>query len=146
MEKTAQEWLAIRRAKEDKKRKYPKLRGRKYTVIYERDGGVCQIANPDVCDGPVKYLEGTLDHIHPYSHGGEGTPVNLQLACRPCNAEKANEYVECVCGLPPGGPGCRWGIESAWKKYVDNLEWRMLYIEWRRDDGPKLKERWTFES
>lgn len=138
MEKTAQEWLAIRRAKEERKQRYPKLRGRKYTVIFERDNGMCLI-----CLEPVKYLEGTLDHIHPYSHGGEGTPENLQLTCRPCNADKANDYIECVCGLPPGGPGCRWGIEEGWKKFSDNLEWRMLFLDWKYEGGPKLKERWT---
>lgn len=30
----------------------------------------------------------SLDHIHPYSLGGEDTLGNLQTLCRPCNSRK----------------------------------------------------------
>jgi hypothetical protein len=123
-----------------KKRRYPKLRGRKYTVIFERDGGICQI-----CKKAVEYLEGTLDHIRPYSHGGEGVPANLQLAHSLCNLLKSNEF-DCECGLPMGAPGCRRGIEWGWKKYADNLERRQQYIEWKYQGGPKVRKEWNDED
>lgn len=29
-----------------------------------------------------------FDHVHPEFHGGQSTPENLVLACRPCNRAK----------------------------------------------------------
>ena len=32
-----------------------------------------------------------IDHVVPEYHGGEGTPDNLVLACRPCNRRKGTK-------------------------------------------------------
>jgi hypothetical protein len=49
-------------------------------AVYERDGFECQHcgANEDL----------SLDHIHPYSLGGEDTAENLRVLCRSCNSKK----------------------------------------------------------
>lgn len=48
--------------------------------VYDRDGWKCLHC------GSVERL--SLDHIHPYSLGGEDTLDNLQTLCRPCNSRK----------------------------------------------------------
>lgn len=54
----------------------PELRA----AVYERDGHACLI-----CKTPENL---TLDHIWPFSRGGEDTFENLQTLCRSCNARK----------------------------------------------------------
>jgi hypothetical protein len=58
----------------------PTIPGSLRRSVYERDGYAC------VTCGTQKDL--TLDHIHPYSLGGEDTAENLQTMCRPHNASK----------------------------------------------------------
>lgn len=48
--------------------------------IYARDGHAC------ITCGETTDL--TLDHIHPWSLGGDDTEDNLQTMCRRCNASK----------------------------------------------------------
>lgn len=49
-------------------------------AVYERDGNTCLHC------GATEAL--TLDHIHPWSLGGEDTFENLQTLCRSCNSKK----------------------------------------------------------
>lgn len=49
-------------------------------AVYERDGWAC------VECGSADDL--TLDHLHPWSLGGEDTYENLRALCRPCNSRK----------------------------------------------------------
>lgn len=49
-------------------------------AVYSRDGHACLHC------GATDRL--SLDHIHPYSLGGEDTFDNLQTLCRPCNSRK----------------------------------------------------------
>lgn len=49
-------------------------------AVYERDGWRCLHC------GTTSHL--SLDHIYPYSLGGEDTLDNLQTLCRPCNSRK----------------------------------------------------------
>lgn len=49
-------------------------------TVYERDGYTCLHC------GATENL--SLDHIHPYSRGGEDTLDNLQTLCRSCNSRK----------------------------------------------------------
>lgn len=49
-------------------------------AVYERDGHACLHCGARDRLG--------LDHIHPYSLGGEDTLDNLQTLCRPCNSRK----------------------------------------------------------
>lgn len=49
-------------------------------AVYERDGFTCLH-----CGGTENL---SLDHIHPYSRGGEDTIENLQTLCRSCNSRK----------------------------------------------------------
>lgn len=50
--------------------------------IYDRDGHKCV-----KCDATDEL---TLDHIIPWSRGGENTVANLQTMCRRCNCAKGN--------------------------------------------------------
>lgn len=49
-------------------------------AVYARDGHACLHC------GTTERL--SLDHIYPYSLGGEDTIENLQTLCRPCNSRK----------------------------------------------------------
>jgi len=49
-------------------------------AVFERDGAVCFEC------GSVDDL--TLDHIVPFSHGGEHTVGNLRVLCRRCNSAR----------------------------------------------------------
>lgn len=49
-------------------------------AVYDRDDRKC------VECGSTEYL--SLDHIYPFSLGGEDTLENLQTLCRPCNSRK----------------------------------------------------------
>lgn len=49
-------------------------------AVYQRDGHACLHC------GTRESL--SLDHIYPYSLGGEDTLENLQTLCRPCNSRK----------------------------------------------------------
>jgi 5-methylcytosine-specific restriction endonuclease McrA len=51
--------------------------------VIARDGGACFWCG-------ASPIEGTLDHVVPASRGGRFTLDNLVLACRPCNAAKAD--------------------------------------------------------
>ena len=48
--------------------------------VYDRDGWACLH-----CSATESL---SLDHIHPYSLGGEDVFDNLQTLCRPCNSRK----------------------------------------------------------
>lgn len=52
--------------------------------MYLRSEGRCGI-----CHSPVTPLDVVIDHIIPYARGGTDSPVNMQIAHRECNANKA---------------------------------------------------------
>ena len=52
-------------------------------AVYKRDGGRC------VYCGSTENLQ--IDHIIPFSKGGDTCVENLQLLCRKCNLEKSNK-------------------------------------------------------
>ena len=49
-------------------------------LVYKRDNYACKFC------GTTEDL--TLDHIVPFSKGGDSTPDNLQTLCRSCNSRK----------------------------------------------------------
>jgi 5-methylcytosine-specific restriction endonuclease McrA len=61
---------------------YKRVRGyRKHLdAVVARDGYFCRYCG---CDNAL-----TLDHVQPRSRGGSDDPVNLALACKPCNSSK----------------------------------------------------------
>ena len=64
----------------------------KYSDIYRRDKGVCQLCGKkisDRCQWP-DLMCGSLDHIIPLSLGGTHEPKNVQLAHFMCNSRKGN--------------------------------------------------------
>ncbi|WP_243997837.1 HNH endonuclease [Methylobacterium sp. E-005] len=50
-------------------------------AVIERDGLVCAYCGD--FNGPFE-----IDHVVPYSRGGENEPNNLCVACKPCNRSK----------------------------------------------------------
>lgn len=52
--------------------------------IYERDGGRCHI-----CRHAVSRSDFTLDHLIPLSKGGNHTVLNVAVAHRKCNSQRA---------------------------------------------------------
>ncbi|WP_336057330.1 HNH endonuclease [Nitratireductor sp. CH_MIT9313-5] len=59
--------------------------------IIERAGGCCER-----CSAKLKAGEGEVDHILPSELGGEATPSNGQLLCRPCHREKTTRDVRMI--------------------------------------------------
>ena len=55
--------------------------------LHKIQKGICQY-----CGDYVPLAEATKDHIYPKDLGGSNDDFNLALACRPCNARKANLY------------------------------------------------------
>lgn len=55
-------------------------------AVYERDHYTCQQC------GATKHL--SLDHIRPYSKGGQDTMENLKTLCRSCNSRKGARIEE----------------------------------------------------
>jgi 5-methylcytosine-specific restriction endonuclease McrA len=55
-------------------------------AVYLRDEFKCVYCGADL-HGAAK-TDVTLDHVHPYSKGGENTPDNLVTACRSCNCAR----------------------------------------------------------
>lgn len=61
------------------------------TQVFERDNATCQICGANERTKPGVKL--VLDHIVPYSKGGETTYDNLQVLCRSCNIKKNNKLI-----------------------------------------------------
>ena len=55
-------------------------------AIFERDGGACTYC------GSTESI--ALDHVMPWSRGGDDTADNLVLACRSCNSQKGAKTPE----------------------------------------------------
>jgi hypothetical protein len=68
------EWLRI-----DRQPIRPAVR----SFVIERDRSICGL-----CGQPVPTSELHLDHIYPFSRGGDDTPENLQVAHASCNRAK----------------------------------------------------------
>lgn len=58
-----------------------------FSVVYERDGGVCQI-----CGEPIGAAEWHIDHVKPLARGGEHSYANVQLAHAHCNHVKQAKF------------------------------------------------------
>jgi hypothetical protein len=56
-------------------------------AVAERDGWICAYCG-DI-SGPFE-----IDHVIPYSRGGENHPNNLCVACKPCNRSKGAKTPE----------------------------------------------------
>lgn len=83
------------------------LRGRSREQILERDGAKCLLC------GTTDNL--TLQHVLPYSLGGETHSSNLILLCEPHNQELADEYRSELYGLA----GLHFGMEPSLLKQSD---------------------------
>ncbi len=56
-------------------------------AAYSRQNGICP-----VCGDHFEYAEMEGDHIKPWSKGGQTTPDNCQMLCKPCNGKKTDKY------------------------------------------------------
>lgn len=70
----------VRRQQYRKFRPRPAISAELRAQVYERDDNRC------VTCGSTDRL--TLDHVFPYSRGGEDVFANLQTMCQPCNSSK----------------------------------------------------------
>ena len=59
------------------------------SLVFERDNATCQHCGANEENEPGVKL--VIDHIIPYSKGGETTIDNLQILCRKCNIDKRNK-------------------------------------------------------
>ena len=57
--------------------------------IFVRDNYTCQCCGANRATQPQ--VELVIDHIEPYSRGGETVADNLQVLCRSCNSKKGNK-------------------------------------------------------
>lgn len=57
--------------------------------LISKSGTICKI-----CGKRFSIDKLTIDHIIPLATGGTWDMGNLQLACNPCNQEKADNYVD----------------------------------------------------
>ncbi len=65
------------------------VRKEKRLALYLRDGFACAWCGAGVEDGVVL----TLDHLHPYAHGGSNEAANLVTACSKCNSARGDRAV-----------------------------------------------------
>lgn len=91
VKENAAAWLGQNRPK----RKDPAIprESIKWRLVWERDGGRCQICGcscPQSRRGTKHQNAPEIDHRVPLSKGGSHTYGNTQLACRKCNARKSN--------------------------------------------------------
>lgn len=78
IERTPREWLLFVGAPECQRREtIPDV---VRAAVFDRDGHACRH-----CDA-IDDL--TLDHVRPWSQGGDDTVGNLQVLCRSCNSSK----------------------------------------------------------
>ncbi len=61
--------------------------------IYLRDGMACVYCESTIEDGERL----TLDHVMPYSKGGDNSNGNLVTSCNRCNASRGNRSVASFC-------------------------------------------------
>jgi 5-methylcytosine-specific restriction endonuclease McrA len=54
-------------------------------LIIERDKATCYLCKEVI---PISDIE--LDHLLPYSRGGDSSPSNLSVTCLPCNRTRSN--------------------------------------------------------
>ncbi len=94
----------------------PKVSRELAMKVFTRDHFKCQYCGLDARHSFEHWLIMTIDHVHPYAHGGGRHLENLMTACQPCNLIK---------GKRPFG-----SFEDA-KKYVvaKREEWRKQYEE-----------------
>lgn len=62
--------------------------------VYLRDDYTCQLQSTPECKalrGKVKFVELTLDHVVPQSHGGKTSWKNVCASCKTCNSSKGND-------------------------------------------------------
>lgn len=63
-------------------------------IIYHQYGGQCAHCGRQTRLVPYDCPDqAEIDHIRPWSRGGETTLDNLQLLCQTCNQAKSNRYV-----------------------------------------------------
>lgn len=65
----------------------PRIADNMRSKICERDGFICHI-----CGAPVDPDDVHLDHVKPFSRGGETTFDNLRVSHSRCNLSKSNKW------------------------------------------------------
>lgn len=81
------EWHWQRGVDPDARR--PAIPKRVRQLVLERDGLICQL-----CGGKVEPSDVHLDHVKPWSKGGQHTMANLQVTHSLCNMRKAAKFNE----------------------------------------------------
>jgi hypothetical protein len=71
------------------KRTARKINWRLRATVLIRDNCICQMCGASPAKDRLVQLH--VDHIEPYSKGGETVPENLQTLCAVCNIGKSNE-------------------------------------------------------
>ncbi len=94
----------------------PKVSRELAMKVFKRDHFKCQYCGLDARHSFEHWLVMTIDHVHPYAHGGERHMDNLMTACRPWNPIQGKRRFAC--------------FEDAKKYFLAGREgWRKQYVE-----------------
>ena len=63
-------------------------------VLWKRQKGICVWCKQNMKKGGDSPNSATIEHMQPISHGGVNARYNLRLACKKCNHDRGNAWVE----------------------------------------------------
>lgn len=90
-------------------------------ALYLRDGLACMYCGQGI-EAEVKL---TLDHLHPWSHGGCNCPSNLVTCCQMCNSSRQDrsveEFADSVASYLEAGVSGRNIVESIQKNVAQDI-------------------------
>jgi 5-methylcytosine-specific restriction endonuclease McrA len=101
--------------------------------VYLRDDFTCQLQTTSRCRdraGKVKFVDLTLDHVIPRSHGGKTVWNNVCTSCKACNSDKGDDHTI----VPKKKPVKPTYYEILAKRktlplHIRDEEWK-FYVDW----------------
>jgi len=91
-ESGTQEFTDIKAKRQLSQRTSKKINERLRFKILIRDSCICKICGASPAKNPEVHLD--VDHIIPYSKGGETLEENLRTLCSKCNRGRSNHFIE----------------------------------------------------
>src|ERR1700679_2441997 len=63
-------------------------------ILWKRQKGICCWCKQNMKKTGDEPTSATIEHMRPISHGGANARYNLRLACKKCNHNRGNAWVE----------------------------------------------------